>query len=262
MKQFLEYFSPNHVMSRSATRILIAAQAGILLLVWVFANTVFLPKPGEVLNAFIFLWTQEGLGGELVTSFLLNVQAVITATIISLLLAYLSVLPFFRPMVALTGKLRFVSLIGLTFFFTMLATTGHELKLYLLVFSVTVFFVVGMCDVIGSIPKENYDLARTLGMNEWRTTLEVVVLGQADKAFDVARQNGAMSWLLLSMVEGISRSGGGIGAMLIDQNKHFHLDAVFAIQITILLLGLGQDYAIGLFRRIACPYADLAAERK
>jgi len=50
--------------------------------------------------------------------------------------------------------------------------------------------------------------------------------------------------------------------MLLNQNKHFHLPAVFAIQLTIILLGLGQDYGIGLLREVFCPYADLALERK
>jgi NitT/TauT family transport system permease protein len=60
----------------------------------------------------------------------------------------------------------------------------------------------------------------------------------------------------------MSRSEGGVGALLLNQNKHFHLAAVLAIQVTILLLGLGQDYAIGTVRRLLCPYADLAMERR
>jgi len=68
--------------------------------------------------------------------------------------------------------------------------------------------------------------------------------------------------MMLTMVEGISRSEGGVGAMLLNQNKHFHLSAVFAIQISILVLGLGQDYVIGLLRRVFCPYAALTLERK
>ena len=67
---------------------------------------------------------------------------------------------------------------------------------------------------------------------------------------------------MLTMVEGISRSEGGVGAMLLNQNKHFHLSAVFAIQLSILLLGLVQDYGIGLLRTIFCPYASLTLERK
>ena len=64
------------------------------------------------------------------------------------------------------------------------------------------------------------------------------------------------------MVESISRSEGGVGAMLLNQNKHFHLAEVFAIQILILVLGMAQDYGIGVFKRIVCPYASLTLERQ
>ena len=47
------------------------------------------------------------------------------------------------------------------------------------------------------------------------------------------------------MVEGIARSEGGVGAMLLNQNKHFHLAEVFAIQLLILVVGILQDYGIG-----------------
>jgi len=243
-------------------RVLIGVQLAIFFAIWFLSPFVFLPKPGEVLSSLAYLWKSEGLGAELITSFLLNLEALFWATIITLGLAYASVMPFFRPIVSFIGKLRFLSLAGLSFFFTLMAADGHELKVYLLVFSVTVFYIVSMADVIASVPKEQFDLARTLGMQEWRTSLEVVVYGQVDKTFDALRQNAAMGWMMLSLVEGISREGGGIGTLLLDQNKHFHLSAVLAIQICILLVGLGQDWAIGVMRRIFCPYADLTLERQ
>lgn len=261
MNEALNVLAPNKVISKQTVRWLIGFQLLMLFFIWVFSPTVFLPKPKEVFQALGEMWIQ-GLGAELVTSFLLNLQAIALSAILSLLLAYLTVIPFFRPIVTLLSKLRFLSMVGLTFFFTLMATTGHELKLYLLVFSVSVFFVTGMAEVVAAIPKERFDLARTLRMGEWRVVYEVVVLGQADKAFETLRQNAAMGWMMLTMVEGISRSEGGVGAMLLNQNKHFHLSAVFAIQITILLLGLGQDYLIGLLCRVFCPYATLTLERK
>ncbi len=257
MNEAIELLAPNRVISKKTIRWLVGFQLLMLLSIWFFS----LPKPKEVFQALSEMWF-AGLGGELITSFLLNLEAIAISAILSLLLAYLTVIPFFRPIVALLSKLRFLSMVGLTFFFTLMATTGHELKLFLLVFSVSVFFVTGMAEVVASIPKEKFDLARTLRMGEWRVVYEVIVLGQADKAFEVLRQNAAMGWMMLTMVEGISRSEGGVGAMLLNQNKHFHLSAVFAIQLTILLLGLGQDYAIGLLRNIFCPYADLTLERK
>jgi len=261
MNQAVAVFSPNAVLSKNIIRILIAVQVTVVLLVWLMSPLVLFPKPGEVLRSLGDLW-EQGLGSELITSFYLNLEAIALATVVSLLLAYATVMPFFRPVVALLSKLRFLSLVGLTFFFTLMAKSGHQLKLSLLVFSVSVFFVTGMADVIDSIPKEKYDLARTLRMGEWRVVWEVIVLGQVDKAFDVLRQNAAIGWMMLTMVEGIVRSEGGVGTILLDQNHHFRLAAVFAIQMTILLLGLIQDYGIGMTKNMLCPYAALTLERK
>ncbi len=258
----LQYaFAPNRIISKSAIQLLVAVQAASILLLWMFSPFIFLPTPAETWGAFRTLWA-DGLGSELVTSFYLNVQAILLACVVSLLLAYATVMPFFRPIIAMLSKLRFLSLVGLTFFFTLMARSGHELKLYLLVFSVSVFFITSMADVLNGIPREKFDLARTLGMGEWRVVWEVIILAQVDKVFDVLRQNAAIGWMMLTMVEGMSRSEGGVGALLLNQNKHFHLAAVLAIQVTILLLGLAQDYAIGTTRKILCPYADLATERR
>jgi len=261
MNQAIAVFAPNAVLDKKAVRALVAVQVIIVLVLWFFSPFALLPKPGEVWSAFGDLW-EQGLGAELITSFYLNLQAIAVSTIVSLLLAYATVMPFFRPIVALLSKLRFLSLVGLTFFFTLMARSGHELKLSLLVFSVSVFFVTGMADVINSVPKEMFDLARTLRMGEWRVVWEVIVLGQIDQVFDVLRQNAAMGWMMLTMVEGIVRSEGGVGTVLLDQNHHFRLAAVFAIQLTILLLGLLQDYGIGVAKSMLCPYAALTLERK
>lgn len=119
-----------------------------------------------------------------------------------------------------------------------------------------------MVDVIVSIPKEKYDLGRTLKMGNWELLKEIVILGQIDKAFDCLRQNAAIGWMMISMIEGMARTEGGLGAVLIDQNRHFHLSSVMAIQLTILVLGLGQDALIGYLKNVICPYAKLSLEHR
>lgn len=255
-------FSPNRVISKTALRFIIVFQVAVLLVVWATSTYVFLPKPMDVWRAFVDLWNHEGLGQELIISFLLNIQAMAWATVISLGIAYLTVVPFFQPIASAISKGRFLSMVGLTFFFTILFASGHRLKVSLLVFGVAVFFVTTMLDVVAQVPKEKFDLARTLRMGEWRVVWEVIVLGRADAAFDAMRQNAAMGWMMLTMVEGISRSEGGVGALLLNQNKHFRLEAVFAIQIAILLIGLFQDYALGLTKKFLFPYAELQLERR
>jgi NitT/TauT family transport system permease protein len=262
LDHLLGAFSPNRVISKSAFRFIIVFQIAVLLLVWSTSSYVFLPKPLGVWRAFVDLWNHEGLGQELIVSFLLNVQAMAWATVISLGLAYLTVVPVFQPIAHAVSKGRFLGMVGLTFFFTIIFASGHRLKVSLLVFGVAVFFVTSMIDVVAQVPKEKFDLARTLRMGEWRVVWEVIILGRADAAFDAMRQNAAMGWMMLTMVEGISRSEGGIGALLLNQNKHFRLEAVFAIQIAILLIGLFQDYALGLAKRFLFPYADLQLEKR
>ena len=259
---FLDAFRPNQIVSPAVMQIILWTEAALALLVWLRSPFKVLPRPDEVWHALGSLWMTQGLGQELMTSVRLNLEALAWSTLISLGLAYLTVLPVFRPLVAAVSKGRFLSIVGFTFIFTLIFGGGHPLKTSLLVFAVTVFYVTSMASVIAAIPKGDFDHARTLRMSEWRVVWEVVILGTADKAFEVLRQNAAMGWMMLTMVEGIVRSEGGVGAMLLGESKHFLLPEVFAIQVVILIVGLLQDYVIGAARRLVCPYADLALERR
>lgn len=261
MNEILAAFTPNKAISKSTAKLIVGVEIGIFFLIWMFSPFVFLPSIGDTWKAFVDQW-QQGLGAELLTSLIANIQAIGISTAVSLGLAYLTTLAGFRPVVEFLSKLRFLSLVGLSFFFTVMTSSQYQLKLSMLVFSISVFYVTGMADVIAQIPKEQYDLARTLRMGPWRVVWEVVVLGQIDKAFDVLRQNAAIGWLMLSMIEAMVRSEGGIGAVLMTANKHFYLNAVMAIQIVILLTGISQDWMIGFLKNVFCPYASLVTERR
>jgi NitT/TauT family transport system permease protein len=64
------------------------------------------------------------------------------------------------------------------------------------------------------------------------------------------------------MVEGISRAEGGLGAMILNQNKHFKLAEVYAILLVILVVGLLLDYAVGILTRVLCPYVEMERVRR
>jgi NitT/TauT family transport system permease protein len=261
MFQDLKYiFSPNRTVSKPVVLIIIAIQIVLLLAVW-YSTGELIPKPHEVFNALGSFFKEGDLLRELVTSTGLCLQAMGIATILSLIVAYLTVLPFFRPSAFLISKGRFLTLVGLSFVFTLMVSGGHSLKVWLMVFGISVFMVTSLISMIKNIPRIEFDHARTLRMSEWQTVWEVVILGKIDQVFEIIRQNFAIAWMMLTMVEGISRSEGGIGTMLLNQSKHLHLDAVFAIQIVILLVGIFMDYLIGVFKNILCPYARLTLER-
>lgn len=257
-----DIFLPNRAVSRGAFMIIIGFWIVSFLAIWSTSSIKAIPRPMEVFRELQNLWLNMGLGPELIKSIELNVRALSLSAIICLGLSYLTVIPFFRPLIQAFSKGRFLSLVGFSFVFTLLLGGGGSLKFSLLVFGMSVFFLTSMASVVAEIPKSEFDHARTLRMPEWKVVWEVVIRGTFDQAFEVMRQNAAIGWMMLTMVEGIVRSEGGVGAMLLSEQKHFKIAAIFAIQIIILIIGLCQDYLIGVVRRVVCPYAVLTLERK
>lgn len=250
---------PNNVVSRQTLAAIAGGWIAIWLGLWVIFRPQIFPSPDEVISALPGLF-QDGLPQELFTSFSVNLQALLISTVISLSLAYLSVVPVFRPLAIFASKMRFIS--PAAFFFVLVVATGsgHMLKLSLLTLGITVFFVTTMLGVVGSIPKERFDHARTLRMSEWQIVWYVIIRGTLDQAIDCIRDNAAMGWSMLTMVEGLVRLEGGVGVMLIDQNRHLNLSNVYAIALCVIAVGLLQDYALGCLKAVVCPYASLGLE--
>ncbi|MFN8353076.1 MAG: hypothetical protein U0Y10_01405 [Spirosomataceae bacterium] len=262
MQHLLDLFRPNKTIDSRTWGLMIGVQIILAIGLWFGLSSELLPTPLEILRALKRLATEDILIQELFTSMWLSVQSMLIAIVISLGIAYATVMPFFRPFAFLVSKFRFLTLVGLSFVFTLLTHSGHQLKVSLMVFGITVFFVTNMVAEIQTISRNEYNHARTLRMPEWQVVWEVIVLGRLHQVFEIIRQNFAIAWMMLTMVEGISRAEGGVGTMLLNQNKHFHLDAVFAIQIVILLVGILMDYLIGVAKNMFCPYASLTLERK
>jgi NitT/TauT family transport system permease protein len=121
----------------------------------------------------------------------------------------------------------------------------------------TVFLSRSMIDAVKATPQSEIDYARSLGLSGWGLTWELMVRGKSGEMLDLIRQNAAVGWTMLAMVEGITRSDGGIGSLLLNQNKYFNLAAVFAIQLTILSYGILQDVGLTYLRLALCPWTRL-----
>ena len=259
---FKNAFLPNRAIDRKTALLLVAFWIAVAGLAWIAIPFATLPGPGEVWRALGSLWMEEGMAPELFTTLKLIFHALALTVVISLALSYATVIPAFRPAIAAVSKARFLGITGLVVPFTLMTGGGYSLKVWLLTFGMTTYFVTAMAQVVMEIPRDNFDHMRALGAGELRILWEVVVLGTLDKALDVLRQNVAIGWTMITMVEGISRAEGGLGALILNQNKHFKLPEVYAIMIVILIVGLLLDYAIGVLTRVLCPYADLERVRR
>jgi NitT/TauT family transport system permease protein len=259
MNTLVHALSPARTLRPRTTGLLVGAWAAAALALWMASPHQTLPSPAEVWRALGELWWQGGMGPELLQTLKLIGQATLITVALSLGLAYASVLPAFRPMIEGLSKLRFLSLTGLVVPLTLLTGGGFWLKVAMLTFGMATFYLTAMARIVAEIPAAEIDQMRVLGASTPRVVWEVVVRGTLDRALDALRQNVAMGWSMITMVEGISRSEGGLGALLLNQHKHFHLAHVYAVLVVVLVVGLCIDAAMGALTSLACPHVRARA---
>lgn len=262
MKDFKRAFIPNKSVEKSTSTMIVAFWVIATFVIWNFSSSTIIPKPTEVLVAISDLFTKQNFLQELTTSTWLCIKSILYASLISLVIAYASVLSFFRPLATFVAKTRFLTTVGLTFIFAQMTPDVSYQKVAILVFGITVFLVTSFLSIIMSTTKDELDYARTLRMNSWEAVWNVIVLAKADQVFEAIKQNFAISWMMLVMVENLARSEGGIGVILYNQNKHFHIDSIYAVQIIVLMLGLFFDWTLGKIKVLLFPYSVLTLERK
>lgn len=248
-------FVPNEVVSTRTMWFIVAGWLIVWLGYWSALKPIIFPSPMEVINAFPALWFQQGLGQELISSFTVNLEAIALSVLISLPLAYLGRTPAVRPLALGLSKLRFLSPAVFFMLLVFMLHDGHMVKVMMLTLGESFFLVTTMLNIVLEVEDYRLDDARTLRMNEWGVTWYAVVRGTVPQAIDAIRDNAAMGWSMLMMVEGIVRSEGGVGVLMMNSQKVLDLSSVWAIALVVVAVGLAQDYLIGALRRAVCPYA-------
>jgi ABC-type nitrate/sulfonate/bicarbonate transport system permease component len=251
-------FSPLTQIKGRTSIILIVIEALAALLFWeFFGQNGLIPTPTKIIGAVIRVVTSDYFVDNLFSSLTLTFTGMGISIFIALVVSYLSLIPVFSPVAKFIVKCRYLTLTGLIFLFTLLTQDGHQLKLSLLIFGIVPFFVTSLLSIIDSINVQEYELCKTLRMNNWQTLLEVVIIGRLDQVFEVMRQNFAIAWMMITMVEGLSMSEGGLGTLLIKSNKYIDLSTVFAILVIIFGLGIFFDYLLKNMRHWLFPYTKI-----
>lgn len=250
-------FLPLSSISKQAVLFLVLAEAIVALLAWHFTGNGLIPSPFRVMDALLKLLSNAEFYDELFKSIGLSFKGMGISLVVAVLISYLSLVPFFNPIAKFVIKCRYLTLTGLIFLFTLLTQDGGQLRISLLLFGIVPFFVTSLMSIIDTINVQEYDLCKTLRMNNWQTLWEVVIVGRLDQVIEVMRQNFAISWMMITMVEGYSMSEGGLGTMLIKSNKYLDLSTVFAILVVIFLIGIFFDFTLGQLRFWLFPYTKL-----
>ncbi len=230
----------------------------VFILGWYFNTIPFIPSMTSVFEEIAELTKNSDLIGEFMTSLGLCLTSLVSGTILSAIITYTFPIALLKPLAQATTKLRYLSISGLTFFFTLLSTADN-LKTYLLVFSMTVFFVTSFIPLI-IIDRGDYLKNRVLGISKWRTLWEEVIVGRRDKLIETMAQTFAILWMMLPSVELLVRSSGGIGVLLSVEARYLHLNGVVGIALLVVTIGIALDAAFGVLKLWIAPYTKYEAK--
>jgi ABC-type nitrate/sulfonate/bicarbonate transport system permease component len=252
---------PLSILNKQTILILIVVQTALALAAWQLSGGGLIPSPLKVLEATGTILSTGAFYDNLFSSITLSFKGMGISLVIAVAISYLSLVPLFNPLAKFIIKCRYLTLTGLIFLFTLLTQDGSQLKISLLIFGIVPFFVTSLMSIIDSINVQEYELCKTLRMNNWQTLWEVVIVGRLDQVIEVMRQNFAISWMMITMVEGLSMSEGGLGTLLIKSNKYIDLGTVFSILLIIFIIGIFFDYILGQIRFWLFPYTKLQVRK-
>lgn len=253
-----KYFRPLEDINNTGTTTIMFSWLILLLTFWVgcsFSDVHLFPTPTQVLNGFKDLWS-GGLVVHVFSSIALCAKAVALSIIVSLIFAYSTAIPFFKPVGSFISKLRFLPLTGIAYYVGVLIHDARGIQIAVLVVFMTTFLTTSLMNMIKDIPEEEFFHARTLGCNRWETLWEVVIKGRFDYVFELVRQNLAIVWMMLVTVESILIAAGGLGTLIKNGDRVGDNGRVIAVQIIIVLLGLSLDFLITKARKLLFRYSN------
>jgi ABC-type nitrate/sulfonate/bicarbonate transport system permease component len=253
--------TPLESVSAQTFYVALGVETLFALLIWFKFGTALIPGPLKVLSAAGELMASSEFYQALVSSLYLTVKGMAISMVIALFISYAYFLPLFRPLGHFIVKCRYLTLTGLIFLFTLLTSNGSELKLSLLVFGIVPFFVTSLISQLDAINVQEYELCKTMRMSNWEAWTEVIIIGRMEQVVETLRQNFAIAWLMITMIEGLSMSEGGLGVLLLKANKYVNLPRVFALMLVILLMGIFFDFLLGLTRTWLFPHTRLQVRK-
>jgi ABC-type nitrate/sulfonate/bicarbonate transport system permease component len=235
----------------------------VLFLAWIFTPIQGMPYPSEVFTAFQRMFGSEAndtsnLVYNTWVTLKLNVFGLFLASVISLIIAYFSCLPFLQPLNQILQWFRYLPIVAFNLVFLSIFTIGWSMKVAMLTAGMAFFLITSMTAVIGQIPRLKFELARVLNYSDWKTFWTVVVRPTLPAMIDVVAQSAAMGWVMIVAIETFDRTEGGIGAAIYSYSATNQKAEVYAYLIVIGVIAVLEDQFFYWLKRIVFPYTTIA----
>lgn len=188
----------------------------------------------------------------------LNIFGILLASLISLLIAYISCLPFLQPLNQVLQWFRYLPIVAFNLVFLSIFTIGWSMKVAMLTAGMAFFLITSMTAVIGQIPKLKFELARVLNYGDWKTFWTAVVRPTLPAMIDVVAQSAAMGWVMIVAIETFNRTEGGIGAAIYSYSATNQKAEVYVYLVIIGVIAVLEDQFFYWFKRIVFPYTQIS----
>lgn len=256
---FRSWFRPFEILKKEHNIALIVIWVVMVVGYWFVATSgekKLFPPPEKVIEGLQALYG-EGLVVHIASSLGLCLKATLISVVVSLFFAYLSPVPFMRPVAIGLSRMRYLPLTGITFYLAMMMHDARSMQVGVLVIFMSLYFITSLLGVIKDIPQEEIDHARSLKCSRWEVLWEVIVKGRIDYVIEVLRQNLAITWMMLVTVESILVAAGGLGVLIKNSDKFMNHGRIVALQLVILLVGLGIDWILNTTRKSLFRYSKI-----
>lgn len=223
--------------------IAIAVTAVVILAVWQFYPSYILPRPWETVQRGISLF-ERGLIGDVGVSVWIIIRAGLISFVIGSIVSYGLFLSDLKPTVHFIAILRCLPMSAPVVLLLALHFNGDDLKLYTMVFIITVYFVAANVQSNFGISPQMVYHGFTLGMSRWQILWHRVIRGGMFYNIMNFIPNLGMGWSMLTLIEGLSRSSGGIGDVMLQQEKIFSFSGIAALCVLSGSLGFAMWFSL------------------
>lgn len=219
-------------------------------------DTLFLPKPTDVVIRFWSLLTEGELLGDIRDSvgrvgggFFL--AAFLGVPIGLLIGTFKSMEGLLGPFFALARYMPAAAFIPLVILWLGL---DEPAKIAIIFIGTFFYNALMVADSVKFIPKELLSVSYTLGASRWDVLVRVILPYTLPNIIDTLRINIAASWNFVIVAELIAASS-GLGYRILKAQRFLRTDEIFVGILVIGLIGLGIDFLFKLLYRLATPWA-------
>lgn len=233
----------------------------VLIAIWAVSTTagwvspIFLPSPQAVIQRMWSLWQNGTLATDIQVSLYRIAVSFVLSSVMAILVGVIAGCYGFwkaatEPLMDFVRYMPVVAFVPLTILWS---GTG-DLQKFLIIWIGTFFQQVLMVmDAVKRVPQDFVGLGRTLGLNDRKILLRIIMPSAFPAIWDALRITLGWAWTWLVLAELVA-STSGLGYRIVLSQRFFQTDTIIGYILLLGLFGLVTDQLMRAAERVLFRY--------